>query len=195
MRHIFPQWTIPNRREWGDGGGYRVGVVFNRRSWAVALIIIGCALMLWPFISVWRLSEDVLNELPEIPNAEVVFEDQNPLALFDTEFELATRRYRGLTWTELREVLAGAGFEPYSQADEIGMTKPCCGAYDGVVALLRTTTEGDIETRLTVQDADIQITWPFFAALGAAVAASGGLAMLKARQHKSETDTEAEFAT
>ncbi len=75
------------------------------------------------------------------------------------------------------------------------MTKPCCGAYDGVVALLRTTTEGDIETRLTVQDADIQIMWPFFAALGAAVAASGGLAMLKARQHKSETDTEAEFAT
>ncbi|MCP4083862.1 MAG: hypothetical protein GY745_02205 [Actinomycetia bacterium] len=72
-------------------------MVFNRRSWAVALIIIGCALMLWPFISVWRLSEDVLNELPEIPNAEVVFEDQNPLALFDTEFELATRRYRGLT--------------------------------------------------------------------------------------------------
>ncbi|MCP3992498.1 MAG: hypothetical protein GY724_25730 [Actinomycetia bacterium] len=72
-------------------------MVFNRRSWAVALIIIGCALMLWPFISVWRLSEDVLNELPEIPNAEVVFEDQNPLALFDTEFELATRRYQGLT--------------------------------------------------------------------------------------------------
>lgn len=86
------------------------------RSAGTLLCVLGLLLALFPFISVWRLSGEVLDELPSIPGSATT-DDRNRLgAIFDDDFTLATRTYADVTVDQVREALADRAFEPTSNA-------------------------------------------------------------------------------
>ncbi|MCP3882763.1 MAG: hypothetical protein GY701_30865 [Sulfitobacter sp.] len=137
---------------------------------------------LWPLVSVWRLSGQVLDELPVIPDAVIVSEERNSLGLFDEDFELAAVTYRGTTLESVRAVLRQAGFHSYSRGASIGMARECCAAYDGITVDMSTNDNGDVVAQLSVQDTDVQAMWPFTTTLGALTAILGAAAIAGRRQ-------------
>ncbi|MCP3855735.1 MAG: hypothetical protein GY698_13515 [Actinomycetia bacterium] len=144
------------------------------RFWAGALFVVGCTLALWPFVIVWWLSGQVLDELPVVPGAVIVSEEPNRLGLFDEDFELATVTYRGTTLEAVRAVLRDSGFHSYSRGASIAMAREWSGSeYDGVTVDLSSSDSGEVVAQLSVVDTDIQAAWPFTAMFGALLVVLG----------------------
>lgn len=144
---------------------------------ALGLVLLGLGLLiaLFPFISVWRVSGQVLDELPEISGSESTDQRHRFGAMFDGDFVLATRTYRQTTVDVVRDALARDGFEPGSMAGRRGLTRPCCGDYDAVWVDVQDRDPGSVVAVLTVADGDVQVSCPIFALFGIALAFAGSV--------------------
>ncbi len=140
----------------------------------------GVVLALWPVLSVWRVSGQVLDELPPIDGVETT-DDRSPLsALTDPEFRLATRTYRGAEPETVESALLAAGFTRSGPAGQL--SRDCCGEYDAVWVDVTDGSDALVIAELTTADADVQVAGPIFALLGLCVIAIGiGLAMMGPR--------------
>lgn len=136
-----------------------------------ALGLVGLFIMIWPFISVARVSSQSLNELPEF--AEVVMEDdaRGAFAIFDRdEFTLSTRTYLAADLAKVEAELLAEGFEVFHGRTPRGngFTKRCCGDYDALVVRLTSSGQNTVATA-TASDGDVTVTWPLLVILGAPV--------------------------
>ncbi len=140
----------------------------------MVLCILGATIALFPFLSVWRVSGQVLDELPEIaefpvtemPDTEIK-DDRNRLgAIFDDDFVLASRTYRTATPDTIRDALISSGFEVHGIGQGQWLVKPCCGEYDGVLVQIEPGGDQSAVALLSAVDSDIQSSWPIFIVLG-----------------------------
>lgn len=170
------------------------------RSTIIGAAALGLGLLigLFPMISVWRLSGDVLGQLPELAAAEVN-DDRHRFAVADSDFVLATRTYQGATPTEVDAALDEAGFESTSARGELYLFKPCCGAYDAVWAQVSNAGDGATEVSLTVADSDIQTTWVLFAVFGSLLVLFGIIvlkgSLLRSTRLKSRSESSSEASS
>lgn len=144
---------------------------------ALGLVLLGLGLLiaLFPFISVWRVSGQVLDELPEISGSESTDQRHRFRAMFDDDFVLATRTYRDTTVDSVLDALARDGFKTQGIAGRRWLTRPCCGEYDAVGVDVQETDRVSVVAILTVADSDFQVSWPFFAFFGIALASAGSV--------------------
>lgn len=141
---------------------------------AIRLIAIGAGLliMFFPLISVWRVSGEVLSELPAL-SASATTTDRNRLALFDDDLVVATRIYGGVSPVVLREALVSDGFQTVNVGGERWLAKPCCGEYDAAWVRVDEVGADSAKAVVTVADGDVQASWPFFSLLGLTVVFGG----------------------
>ncbi len=131
----------------------------------LAIASTGLLVALFPMISIWRVSSEVLDELPEIP-ASSIEDDHRRFAIADPEFVLATRSYQGTSSDDVERALLANGFAPTSGRDGRWLYKDCCGEYDAVwVRVNKSGAESSVAV-LTAADSDLQTSWPFFAFTG-----------------------------
>lgn len=159
---------------------------------AFGLLLVGLGLFvaLLPVVSVWRVSGQVLRELPEISGSEVV-DERHRFALSNDDFLLATRSYGDATVEVVRGSLVADGFEPLSIDGEQWLSKPCCGEYDAVWVHLEASPGQDTLTvaTLTVADSDIQLSWPIITMLGTLVLLAGAAVTVGASKRKQERES------
>ena len=134
-------------------------------------MVSGLLLILAAPVSVWRLTGEVLDELPDTPGIEYRDTRHRVGALSDPMFVVARRTWTDTSEAEIRQALLDGGFETSS----IGLAKPCCGDADAVVVLelIEGPEVGRVEVRLTTADVDIQGAVVIFALLGLALAVPG----------------------
>ena len=138
------------------------------------LVITGFLLLLALPVSVWRVSGEVLDELPPVEGAEVGDTRHRVSALRDPLFIVARRTWTGTTVDEVRRVLLDDGFDTWTAGRRSALAKPCCGDYDAVVVDLVDGPEpGQVEARLTTADGDVQGAAVIFTLLGLALAVPG----------------------
>ena len=130
------------------------------RTGGWALIGIGLLVGLLPFVSVWRTSGMVLEQLPEVTSAEINDQRSWAGAVFDDDFKLATRTYAGVTIESVRAALVADGFERIG-ADRF--SRSCCGESDAVWVTVERTTAESVAVVLTVADSDWRTLWKAFA--------------------------------
>lgn len=151
-----------------------------QRPLGVLLCMLGATIALVPIVSVLRVSGQVLDELPEIPAAEIR-DDRNRLgALFDDDFVLASRTYQPATPRAVRDALVSGGFEVHGFGERQWLVKPCCGEYDGVWVQIEPAADRSVVALLSVADSDIQSSWPIFIVLGLLLLAPGSLLVSRA---------------
>ena len=158
----------------------------SRTAGALWLLLLGLGVLiaLFPFISVWRLSGQVLEELPQVLESETTDQRHRFGAMFDDDFVLATRTYRDTTADVVPNALRSDGFEPAFLGDRRWSAKACCGDYDAVFVDVQERDPGSVIAVLTVADSDFQVSWPIFALLGVVLAS---VASRKMRQSQSES--------
>lgn len=127
--------------------------------------------MVWPFVSVWRISGQVLDELPPIEGTSI--DDRRGVsALWDGDFTLATRTYLDADPDQVRRGFAG--FQSTSVGTIPYLAKECCGEWDAVfVSLAEGPGPGSTVATVTVFDSDIQATYPFLVMFGLFLAVIG----------------------
>ncbi len=142
-----------------------------------AVLVGGLLIAVGPFVSVWRVGGQVLDELPDLEGVEQSDERLGWSAMFDDEFIVARRTLEGTDERTVTEALVADGFESLGMA---GFSKECCGDYDAVWADLQDGGTESVVVELIPADSDWQLTWPLFtgfgslmAVVGAAVVASG----------------------
>ncbi len=142
----------------------------RRVAVVVGLLLAGIGLLalLYPPVSVWRVSGTALNQLPA--EAGEITDARNRFALGDPDFVVATRVYHDRSPDEVRELLLENGFETIG-ADEA--SKECCGDWDAMVASWAADDAGGTSVSLTPADGDIQVTWPLFAIVSAVLITVG----------------------
>lgn len=164
-----------------------------RRLLGVLVFAVGLWLTIYPFLSVWSVTGEALDQLPEI-DAVAIETDRNWTAMFSDDFVLATRSYDGPTGREVNDALGAAAFEPTSVSGERWWAAECCGTYDA--AWVRVEGSGDGDGRpvaiVSVYDADIQATWPFISGLGLLVSLIG---VSVATSHRRGTTLDEELVT
>ncbi|MEM9133465.1 MAG: hypothetical protein AAF962_13560 [Actinomycetota bacterium] len=150
----------------------------------LVLCAVGLVVASFPIVSAWRVSGEVLDELPEVPAATTVEDTRHRLALAHPDFLLAERRYRGVTVDEVEAALRADGFSgiagPTPAAGTI-LSKDCCGEYDAVWVTVVDDGAGattGVRAEVTVADTDIQAVAPTVIALGALVAVIGAVLMI-----------------
>lgn len=157
---------------------------------------LGLLVALFPVVSVWRVSGHVIDQLPE--TAAETEDDRHRLAIFDPAFVLATRTYVATATQDVEDALGKAGFQDVRAAGERYLSKDCCGEYDAVWVLVDEGPDGATVAQLTVADADIQLSWPYFLIFGltgtviGAVMATAGV---RRRAKSLTTSTESTHAT
>lgn len=166
-------------------GVRRVGVIFG-----AVVALVGLLIALFPLISVWRVSGQVLDELPPI-SAAGVHDDRHRFAIPDPDFVLATRTYEGLAAVDVEAALLGGGFESISAGTERWLSKDCCGEYDAVWVQVVDDGSGSAVATLTAADSDVQLSWPFFLVLGLPLLLGGGLGAVAALRRPSRQSNEA----
>ena len=126
----------------------------------------GLFLLLYPAISVWRLTGEVLDLVPA-DIGESSTDDRHRLALLDTgDFILAERTFTGVTALEVRAELQAAGFQGGTIGGLGVLSLECCGSYDGVIVDLTDLESGETLARISAADSDIALTWPIVAVPG-----------------------------
>ena len=155
----------------------RVTVVRQLRT-IIGLVftVLGMLIALFPVISVWRVSGQVLTQLPEL--TADVDDDRHRFAIPDPDFVLATRTYHDMSESELEAALVEAGFESTSAGGKRYLSKECCGEYDAVLVQIEEGPEDVAVATLTAADADVQLSWLFFAILGLPVMVAGAVGVL-----------------
>jgi hypothetical protein len=163
-----------------------------RRVVIVAGVIIasaGLLLTLFPVISVWQLSGQVLGELPPI-SALDASDDHRRLAISDREFILAVRTYEDAEAATITSALLADGFQPIGVGTQRWLSKDCCGSYDAVWVRVEDTGSGSAIATVTVADSDVQLSWPFFAIVGLPLMLGGGIAAVVGLRGPSEHSTD-----
>lgn len=150
------------------------------------VLLIGLLVALSPFISVWRVGGQMLNELPVLDGTDHRDERVGLSAMFDDDFILARRTFSNADERTVAGTLAAAGFEPMGT---VGFSKRCCGDYDAVVADVQGTDDGRTVVELTASDSDWQLAWPLFSGFGAFVALIGVGILLTGRSAPREPAT------
>ena len=165
----------------------------SRTAGALWLLLLGLGVLiaLFPFISVWRVSGQVLEELPQVLESETTDQRNRFGAMFDDDFVLATRTYRDTTADVVLDALRSDGFESAFLRDRRWSAKACCGDYDAVFVDVQERDSGSAVAVLTVADSDVQVAWPIFASLGIPMAIAGSVlasvGFRKRRQPQSES--------
>ena len=155
------------------------------RAFGWLLLGLGLFIALFPFISVWRVSGQVLYELPEISELEST-DDRNRLgAMFDGDFVLATRTYRDAAL----DVVLGAYVSDGWVGSRSRFSKQCCSEYDEVWVEVQESDSGSVVVVLTAADADVQGIWPFFALFGIGLAFAGRSVAGSARRSESLSES------
>lgn len=145
-------------------------------------MITGFLLMLVAPVSVWRVSGEVLDELPAIDGVESSDTRHRVSALRDPLFIVARRTWTGTTVDEVERALLDDGFETWTAGRRSALAKSCCGDYDAVVVDLVDGSEpGQVEARLTTADGDVQGAVVIFILLGLALAVPGLSLLVTAR--------------
>ena len=90
--------------------------------------------MLYPLVSVRRISHRSLNELPRIEDVAVNDVSKDVFALLDEDFTLATRTYQGTDLETVEDALFAAGFDVLhgTTPSQNGFSLECCGEYDAI---------------------------------------------------------------
>ena len=140
----------------------------------LSLALAGAFVALYPFVSVWRVAGQALDELPEISEVESSGRSHGLGALYDSEFVLATRSYSEVTPQSVREALASNGFEATVVNGSERYAKECCGDYDALwVEISSTDQAGEVLASATAADADIQTTIGLLVLFGLLLFVSG----------------------
>ncbi|MEL7209996.1 MAG: hypothetical protein AAGK32_17485 [Actinomycetota bacterium] len=140
----------------------------------VVIAGLGLFIALFPVVSVWRVSGQVLAQLPEL-SAEVD-DDRHRLAIWDSDFVLATRTYHDITADDLEAAFFQNGFGSASAGGERWLSKECCGEYDAVWVQIEDRAEGGAVATVTAADSDVTLSWSFFAIVGLVLILSGAVA-------------------
>ena len=126
----------------------------------------GLFLLLYPAISVWRLTGEVLDLVPA-DIGESSTDDRHRLALLDSgDFILAERTFTEVTALEVRAELQAAGFQGSTLGGSLVLSLDCCGSYDAVTVALTDQDGGETLARISVADSDVVFTWPIIAVPG-----------------------------
>lgn len=160
-----------------------------QRPLGMVLCILGAAIALVPFLSVWRVSGQVLDELPEIPATEISDDRSRFGALFEDEFVLATRTYRTTTPNVVRDALISSGFDVHGFGEGEWLIKPCCGEYDGVWVQIEAADGQSVVAVLSATDSDIQISWPILLVLGLLLLIPGCLLVSRSATRETKEST------
>lgn len=150
-----------------------VAVKRATRIGTTGLVLAGITLMLMPFISTWRLGNDVLAFIPD--DDRIVNTESHRAALFDGgDFVLATVTYRDVAPAEVASQLANAGFTESYVSDSRGSWRgrTCCGSYDAALTRI-VDAEPGVTVQLSVLDNDIASMWILVVALGALITLAG----------------------
>lgn len=134
----------------------------------------------FPIVSVWRVSGEVLRQLPEVAAATDVDDTRHRLALADPDFVLAERRYDGVTADEVEAALRADGFGGIAgprPSEGVTWSKDCCGEYDAVWVTVVDAAEGATAV-VSVVDADVRATAPTIIALGSLLAVVGAVLLI-----------------
>jgi len=155
-----------------------------RRVLGLTLAAAGLCLMVFPFVSVWRVTGQALDQLP--PTSAVDIEtDRNLTAMFSDDFTLATRSFDGISSLDFSEQLASAGYESFRTLDGALWTKTCCGEYDEVQVRVNELDDGRTEAIVSVFDNDIQASWPLLSGIGLLLVLIGITAATRTDQNDS----------
>jgi len=135
---------------------------------ALGVAAAGIVLACYPFITVSRLQQQVLDEVPLPEGAVVVLEGKPEGALRDDEFLLA---FRGISSSidEVEQALLDAGFQTGGPELTGSPTfgRACCGTYEGVLVSVIAGRDGITALRYTAANSAITDTWIFFTGFGA----------------------------
>lgn len=155
---------------------------------SIALIVVGLAIAVYPFVSVSRLQQQVLDEVPLPDGAAVIIEGKPDGAIRDNEFVLA---FRGVDASvdEVERTLLASGFQ--SGGPELEgrstFTTPCCGSYDAVMVSVFEGRDGITGLRYSVADHDITSTWIFVNGLGGVLVLGGLLLAISASGRRAKS--------
>ncbi len=131
------------------------------------LVALGLMALLFPFVSVWRLSGEVLDQLPQLEGVEPADSRHRIGALGDPEFVLARRVLTGVEGDRVQRALVADGFERTAIGGRPVLVKPCCGDYDAVEARIVDDPEAErVTIELSAVDGDIQSAVFVFVVVG-----------------------------
>ncbi len=149
-----------------------------RRAALFLVFVVGCAVIAFPHVSVWRLKHQVLDLVPVPAGAAVVVEETVDGPLTEDDFLLAYRLV-GATVKDVIATLHTEGFEnggrPFGPSTTL--IKPCCGSYDGVIVSVFEGRDGLAGLRISVQDDDITTSWYLISGVGLLFAVASVLAL------------------
>ncbi len=130
--------------------------------------MVGLAIGLFPLVSVWRVSGQVLQELPSLDGVESADTHHRVSAFADPDFILARRVYENTTTGQIRQTLVDDGYQSFSLQGEVWYGKECCGDYDGVWVSIAEAPDRPGATRLllTTADGDNRTVAGLFGVLG-----------------------------
>ena len=150
-------------REYDDRVHGRLGLLAGS-----ALALVGLAIAIFPLVSVWRVSGQLLDELPVVDGVDSVDSRRHVSALTDPKFILAERMYETATVEEVREALEAGGYQRIAHEDEIWFGRECCGTYDAVWVSITEAPgrPGNVTALVTTADKDVRTASQLFAALG-----------------------------
>lgn len=152
-----------------------------RASIGAAVFVVGLLIALGPFISVWRVGGQALGELPDLEGVDHSDQRVGPSAMFDDEFVVARRTYSRVDRHVVSGALVASGFD--------GLSKACCGHYDGILADVQSLGADGVLVELTAADSDWQSTWPLFSGFGSLVGVVGLGVLLTGRSTETSADS------
>jgi hypothetical protein len=144
-------------------------------------------IVLSPFISVWRVGGEMLDELPDLDGFEHSDDRVGWSAMFDADFVLARRTFIGVDDRAVAEALVANGFESMGLA---GYSRECCGDYDAVWADVQNSGTDRVVVELTAADSDWQFSWPLFSGFGSLMGLVGFGVLLTGRSTPRELEAD-----
>ncbi len=151
---------------------YGSNVARTLRLFSLFLIGIGFMIGIYPMISVARLSDQVLGELPDVSGIETVDTHHRLTSLVDDDFIVSERRYEGMSGDALLEAFGEDGFERTTALGLRWMYRECCGAYDAMLVGIQ-EVDGSAVALVTMTDDDVQAIWLPLLVVGLLLIGSG----------------------
>lgn len=159
----------------------------------MVLAIAGLVISLYPFVSIWQAGGRALGQLPEIDGRGFSDERNGLGALFDEDMTVARRTYSDISPDRVVERLAESGFQSNRGMDHHWYVKECCGSWDAVVVRAEPVDTGagtgsGTELIISMQDQDIQSSWPVLVLFGLPFVAAGS-ALVSVNRRRSKPGT------
>ncbi len=169
---------------------YGSDVARSLRLFSLLLIGLGFVIGIYPMISVSRLSDQVLGELPDVAGIETVDTRHRLTSLVDDDFIVAERRYEGMSGDALLEALGEDGFERTTALGRSWMYRECCGAYDAMLVGIQ-EVDGSAVALVTATDGDVRGSWLPLLVIGFLLIGLGVAINARARRTPQNEDNEA----